>query len=106
MTNETKDERPMVVPSWFVPGAGYSDPKFQGASELGRQVGLGSTTAWEELVPTLKAFWEDGPDEMPWQEARGAIYQAWNLARRETGARGADLVSSVARWQSAGSGRG
>lgn len=70
-------------PNWFEPGMDYELPRFAYARQMGKDAAVGLSSEWDEAELLLQGIWRQEPGGLTWQEARGAIYGAWVVAREQ-----------------------
>lgn len=60
----------------------YSAERYAFARHLGASVGAISAPDWRRVQPLLEALWLQRDGELSFEEARPAIFQAWQSAQR------------------------
>ena len=60
----------------------YDADRYAFARRLGESVGTISLADWREVQPLLEALWLQRDGELSFEEARPAIFLAWQSAQR------------------------
>lgn len=60
----------------------YEAERYAFARRLGESVGSISSSDWHEVQPLLEALWHHREGELSFEQARPAIFLAWQSAQR------------------------
>ena len=60
----------------------FAGARFAFARRLGECLAAVSADEWPALERALRAVWHDQQAELPWEEARPALFLSWERARK------------------------